>query len=186
MSTELQGPLTDLLVDPVEHAQLERLRRRVQASRRLPRERAWRVAPFAAAALVAIAALIVWWVVRPFIWVLNGSSNLLIRLMGQPEVNEEEAPHSAEELRLLVERAEQGGVLGATDAEILGGVFEFSEKNAREVMTPRTGIVAISIEATLDEAIAPFRNDRYTWRRIDTGLEDVFIHLMDQMRNHRP
>jgi CBS domain containing-hemolysin-like protein len=93
------------------------------------------------------------WVMWPFIWVLNGSSNLLIRLMGQPPVNEEEAPHSAEELRLLVERAEQGGVLGATDAEILGGVFEFSEKNAREVMTPRTGIVAIPVEATLDEAI---------------------------------
>jgi CBS domain containing-hemolysin-like protein len=93
------------------------------------------------------------WVMWPFIWVLNGSSNLLIRLMGQPEVNEEEAPHSAEELRLLVERAEEGGVLGATDAKILGGVFEFSEKNAREVMTPRTGIVSISIEATLDEAI---------------------------------
>jgi transmembrane sensor len=63
MSAELQGPLTDLLADPVEHTQLERLRRRVAASRRLPRERAWRVAPFAAAALVAIAALIVWWVV---------------------------------------------------------------------------------------------------------------------------
>jgi len=93
------------------------------------------------------------WVMWPFIWVLNGSSNLLIRLMGQPPVNEEEAPHSAEELRLLVERAEQGGVLGATDAEILGGVFEFSEKNAREVMTPRTGIVAIPIDASLDEAI---------------------------------
>jgi CBS domain containing-hemolysin-like protein len=93
------------------------------------------------------------WVMWPFIWVLNGSSNVLIRLLGQPAVNEEEAPHSAEELRLLVERAEEGGVLATADAAILGGVFEFSEKNAREVMTPRTGIVAISIDSSLDDAV---------------------------------
>jgi ABC-2 type transport system ATP-binding protein len=38
----------------------------------------------------------------------------------------------------------------------------------------------------LDRAIAPFRNDGYTWRRIDSGLEDVFIHLMDQQRGLAP
>ncbi|MDH5235590.1 MAG: hemolysin family protein [Gemmatimonadota bacterium] len=94
------------------------------------------------------------WIVAPFIWVLNGSSNLLLRLLGQHNVSEEESPHSPDELRLLVERASEGGLLPTSDAEILGGVFEFSEKNAREVMTPRTDIVAIPVDATLDEAIS--------------------------------
>ncbi len=93
------------------------------------------------------------WLAWPFIWVLNGSSNLLLRMFGQKEVNEEETPHSPDELRLLVERASEGGLLPTTDAEILGGVFEFSEKNAREVMTPRTAMIALPIEATLDEAL---------------------------------
>jgi CBS domain containing-hemolysin-like protein len=94
------------------------------------------------------------WLAWPFIWVLNGSSNLLLRAIGQKEVSEEESPHSSDELRLLVERASEGGSLDSADAEILGGVFEFSEKNAREVMTPRTGIVAIPVDSTLDEAIS--------------------------------
>ncbi len=93
------------------------------------------------------------WVTWPFIWVLNGSAQVFMRMLGQKEVSEEETPHSPDELRLLVERASEGGLLPSTDAEILGGVFEFSEKNAREVMTPRTGIVAIPADATLDEAI---------------------------------
>ena len=94
------------------------------------------------------------WLTQPFIWVLNGSSTLLLRALGHKQVTEEEAPHSADELKLLVERASEGGVLATTDAEILEGVFDFSEKNAREVMTPRTAIVAIPAEASLDEAVA--------------------------------
>ena len=45
-------------------------------------------------------------------------------------------------------------MLQAQDADMLEGVFEFSEKNAREVMTPRTEIDALPIDATLDETLA--------------------------------
>ena len=41
-----------------------------------------------------------------------------------------------------MEQSEEGGVLETADADMLEGVFEFSEKNAREVMTPRTEIDA--------------------------------------------
>jgi ABC-2 type transport system ATP-binding protein len=37
-------------------------------------------------------------------------------------------------------------------------------------------------EAALEEAIAPFRTHQYEWQRIDSGLEDVFIHLMDRSK----
>jgi CBS domain containing-hemolysin-like protein len=52
-----------------------------------------------------------------------------------------------------VERAEAGGAIDPEDAELLEGVFEFSEKNAREVMTPRTDIVALSVDASLADVI---------------------------------
>ena len=35
-------------------------------------------------------------------------------------------------------------------------------------------------KAALEEAIAPFRTKEYEWRPIESGLEDVFIHLMDR------
>ncbi|MBX3173205.1 MAG: HlyC/CorC family transporter [Gemmatimonadaceae bacterium] len=125
------------------------------------------------------------WVTWPFIWLLNGSSNLLLRAFGQHEVSEEEAPHSPEEIRLLVERASEGGALPVSDAEILGGVFQFSEKNAREVMTPRTKIVAIPLEATLDEAVAEVVEagfSRYPVYR--ETLDDIvgMVHSKDLLR----
>jgi CBS domain containing-hemolysin-like protein len=93
------------------------------------------------------------WVMRPFTSVLNKSSELVLRAFGQKAQPLEEALHSPEELRILVEQSEESGVLETTDATLLEGVFEFSEKNAREVMTPRTDIDALSIDATLDETL---------------------------------
>jgi len=125
------------------------------------------------------------WVMRPFIFVLDGSSHWLLRALGQRNVTEEETPHSSEELRLLVEQAEEGGQLHTTEARILGGVFEFSEKNAREVMTPRTAMVAIPVEATLDEAIRTVEDagfSRYPVYR-DT-VDDIvgMVHAKDLLR----
>jgi len=94
------------------------------------------------------------WLMSPFTNLLNKSSEVVLRLFGQKAVNPEENVHSPEELRMLIEQSQEGGVLQAQDADILEGVFEFSEKNAREVMTPRTDIDALPIEATLDETIA--------------------------------
>ena len=125
------------------------------------------------------------WLTSPFIWVLNGSSNLLLRLVGQKPMSGEESPHSPDELRLLVERASEGGLLPTSDAAILGGVFEFSEKNAREVMTPRTEIVAIAADATLDEAIVTVEEagfSRYPVYR--ETVDDIvgMVHAKDLLR----
>jgi CBS domain containing-hemolysin-like protein len=92
-------------------------------------------------------------IMRPFTSVLNRSSELVLRAFGQQPMPVEEALHSPEELRILVEQSQEGGVLESTDATLIEGVFEFSEKNAREVMTPRTDIDALSVDATLDETL---------------------------------
>ena len=106
-----------------------------------------RVATVLAAPLLAFA-----WLIYPFTLLLNRSSRPLTRRVGQTTA-QEDAMHFPGELRQLVERAEAGGAIDREDAELLEGVFEFSEKNAREVMTPRTEIVALSIDASLDEVI---------------------------------
>ena len=93
-------------------------------------------------------------IVRPFTATLNWSANAVMRAFGQASSPSEEAVHSPDELRLLVEQSQESGVLEPTDANMLEGVFEFSEKNAREVMTPRTEIDALPVDATLDEVLA--------------------------------
>ncbi|HVD60420.1 MAG TPA: hemolysin family protein, partial [Gemmatimonadaceae bacterium] len=93
------------------------------------------------------------WVMSPFIWVLNRSANGILHTFGQSTDAMNETVHSPEELRLLVEQAQESGSLERSDARMLGAVFEFSEKNAREVMTPRTEIIAFPVDATLPEVL---------------------------------
>ncbi len=106
-----------------------------------------RIATALAAPLLAFA-----WLIYPFTLLLNRSSQPLTRRVGHTAVAED-AMHFPGEMRQLVERAEAGGAIDPEDAELLEGVFEFSEKNARDVMTPRTEIVALSIDASFDEVI---------------------------------
>ncbi|HEU5262096.1 MAG TPA: hemolysin family protein [Gemmatimonadales bacterium] len=89
---------------------------------------------------------------NPFIWLLNGTANGILRLFGARAQTERERVHSPEEIRMLVEQSRRTGGLAADDARLIEGVFEFTEKTAREVMTPRTQIVALPGDLTLEEA----------------------------------
>src|SRR5256885_9836046 len=93
------------------------------------------------------------WITRPFTDLLNWSAGRVVRLLGLKGTTAElEQIHSPEELRMLVEQSRKRGKLDADDARLLQGVFEFSEKSAREVMTPRTEMVALPADLTLEQA----------------------------------
>src|SRR6185437_14095010 len=93
------------------------------------------------------------WIAAPFTNLLNRSSQVVLRVAGLTTATAAENVHSPEELRMLVEQSQEVGVLQTQDADMLEGVFEFSEKNAREVMTPRTEIDALPLDASLDETL---------------------------------
>jgi len=93
------------------------------------------------------------WITTPFTFFLNRSSLVILHALGQEKAGSEEAVHSPEEIRLLVEQSQESGQMLAHDADMIDAVFEFSEKNAREVMTPRTELVALPVEATLSEVL---------------------------------
>lgn len=122
---------------------------------------------------------------NPFIWMLNGTANALLRLFGARPQSERERVHSPEELRMLVEQSRRIGGIEAGDARMLEGVFEFSEKNARDVMTPRTQIVALPAGAPLAEAadrVAAAGRSRYPVT--GESLDDVVgtVHAKDILR----
>jgi CBS domain containing-hemolysin-like protein len=84
--------------------------------------------------------------------------------MGIDRPGEHERLHSPDEIRMLVEQSEEGGSLGKEDARLLEGVFEFSEKTAQEVMTPRTQMVALERDLPVGDAadvVASARRSRY-------------------------
>jgi putative hemolysin len=63
---------------------------------------------------------------------------------------------------MLVEQSQEGGALQSSDADLIDAVFEFSEKSAREVMTPRTEISAFDIDASLEEVLRVVEESQFS------------------------
>jgi CBS domain containing-hemolysin-like protein len=125
------------------------------------------------------------WVMAGPIRILTGTASRVLRLLGQKPLGQQERVHSPEELRILVEQSQEWGSLGAQDARLLEGVFEFSEKTAQEVMTPRTEVVAIPGEASVEAAadvVAESKKSRYPV--YTETLDEVagIVHAKDILR----
>jgi CBS domain containing-hemolysin-like protein len=122
------------------------------------------------------------WIASPFIAVLNFSAGGVLRFFGQSAQIQRETVHSPDELRLLVEQSEEQGALETTDAAMLGKVFEFSEKKARDVMTPRTEIVAMTADASLDDALEVVEEAGFSRYPVyDESIDNIIgmVHVKD-------
>jgi len=93
------------------------------------------------------------WIVTPAIWVLNGAAGLFLRLFGVRSTEVAHRVHSPEEIRMLVAQSQLGGAVESDEEAMIHGVFELTRTVVREVMTPRTDILAIRADAELDEVL---------------------------------
>ena len=110
----------------------------------------------------------------PAIWLLNSASTAMLRMVGMRPVSESERVHSPEELRLLVMQSRAHGALNETDTAMIAGVFDFHNKKARDVMRPRTEIVAIPADASEPELRELLRRERYSRYPVyEETLDDV-------------
>jgi CBS domain containing-hemolysin-like protein len=100
-------------------------------------------------------------IMSPFNWIFNGAANSLLRIFGVEPVNDPEG-HSPDEIRFLVMQAHARGTLDESDRAMLAGVLDFHEKKARDVMRPRTEVVALDIEATEEQVWEILRRERYS------------------------
>ena len=90
---------------------------------------------------------------RPFIWVLNGIANFILKGIGISAVHGSDV-HSSEELKYLVGEGQKSGEFDEAAYKIIKNAFEFSDQTAKQIMVPRTKIFAIDInnfnDATID------------------------------------
>ena len=87
----------------------------------------------------------------PLIALLTGLTATIARLFGANVSNE--AQITAEELRLIVERGGEQGVLEAEEEQMINAVIELGSRRVHEVMVPRIAMATIQATATFDEAI---------------------------------
>lgn len=90
---------------------------------------------------------------KPFIWVLNGFANIILRLLGINTANGHEALHSSEELQYLLDQGKESGALDQAEHELIKNVFDFNERVVKNIMVPRTKISAIEISSTQEELL---------------------------------
>ena len=123
----------------------------------------------------------------PLIWLFNGAANSILRLVGVAQASEIHS-HSPEELRLLVMQARAHGTLDESDSAMLAGVFDFHEKKARDVMRPRTEVVAIDIESSEADVWRIVREERYSRYPVyRESLDDVVgVFLAKDLWLHEP
>lgn len=124
------------------------------------------------------------WIFKPFIWLLNGAGNSLLKLLGvQPAGHQ--LVHSVEELKMLVEASEAGGVLEDTERDMLDAVFDFADLLVRQVTVPRTEIVAVPADMPFDELLRKVVDHPHTKFPVyEETLDQIvgIVHVKDLIR----
>lgn len=106
----------------------------------------------------------------PFVKLLSGSTNLLLRISKLNEDNLEEKV-SKEEIRSLIEVGQEHGVINETEKDMIESIFEFDDTIAKEIMTPRTDVYLINIDTPIKEIIDELLDERVS--RIPVFENDI-------------
>ncbi|MSQ15913.1 MAG: HlyC/CorC family transporter, partial [Dehalococcoidia bacterium] len=136
----------------------------------------------AVALFVALPMGLLYIIFRPAIWLLNGATNIILRLIGLKPGTAEEMVHSVEELRYLVAASHEAGVLDKVESEMVGRVFEFGETRAHQVMVPRTEIAAVSADSFVEDAVEQVVKEGYSRLPVyEDNLDNIvgIVHLRD-------
>ncbi len=90
---------------------------------------------------------------KPFIALVNASSNAMLRVLGVNASAEFDEPAGQEDVKMLIARGMQGGTLDPGEAVMLSGVFHLHEQEARQVMTPIPAVVTVDCSDTAKTAL---------------------------------
>jgi CBS domain containing-hemolysin-like protein len=138
-----------------------------------------RLLPVLAPPLMAFTALF-----YPAIWVLNSASNGLLRLFGIRLGEEEyqEPLHSMNEIRSLLNQSFQEGGIAATSRQVLLAAFEFDDRAARQIMTPRLDVSYFRVGQSTQSLVDQIRTAAYTrYPLCEGGTDNIvgLIHMKD-------
>jgi CBS domain containing-hemolysin-like protein len=124
--------------------------------------------------------------IYPFVWLLNGLGNALLKPFGiTPQGHNADQYYTPEELQLIVEESEEQGALRKESSRVLQELFEFGELTAGEVMVPRVRIVGIPVGATPDDLRSIIgRTPRTRYPVYEADLDHIVgtYHIKDLLR----
>ena len=122
---------------------------------------------------------------RPFIWFLEASTELVLKWLGQKPPGADDEVLSEAELRMLVSQSTRGGEIEQGEQEMLYKVFDFADKEAKDVMVPRPEVVALSIDLPPEQCLEAVMDSPFTRYPVyRESLDNVvgILHVRDLFR----
>ncbi len=100
-------------------------------------------------------------IMKPFIWTLNGSARIILRLFGVEPAGHEEV-HSEEEIKIIMTQSYKSGEINQTELSYMQNIFSFDERIAKDIMLPRTDLITISNDASMEDIIRLVEEYQFT------------------------
>ena len=111
--------------------------------------------------IIAYPLQFFYFIFRPFVWVLNGVANFILKSIGIASVKGADI-HSSEELQYLVQQGQQSGEIDEAEYKIIKNAFDFSEQTAKQIMVPRTQVFAIDVNEFNNNTIDRIIEESYS------------------------
>jgi putative hemolysin len=138
--------------------------------------------PESTALVVSAPVRLFFVLLRPLIWLLQASTNVLLRTLNLEPPGAEHEAHSEAELRMLLSSSAEQGEIEHGEQEMLYKVFDFADKEVADVMVPRPEVVAISISLPAEEALRAVLDSPFTRYPVyRESLDDIvgILHVRD-------
>ena len=120
-------------------------------------------------------------IAKPFIWLLNVSCNIILKIFKVP-TSSARVVHTLEDLDLMVDASFDEGVLNETEKDMIHNVFQFSDLTAREVMIPRTDMICVPNDMSFEDLNKLAAENQYTRYPVYDGDIDHItglVHVKD-------
>ncbi len=117
----------------------------------------------------------------PVMWLFNSMTNGVVRLLGHDVASEHEV-YTGDEIKILIDESTESGLIDPEQNEFVDNVLDLGDKDAESIMTPRTDIVFLDIDDSLDDNLATMHNYKYTRYPVCDGSPDRvvgFVHIKD-------
>jgi CBS domain containing-hemolysin-like protein len=124
-------------------------------------------------------------IMYPFIWLLNGISNWMLRRAGIEPETEHDSAHTEDEIRVLMKESHKNGLIDNTELTLVDNIFEFAETTAKEIMIPRTEMECLYANLSFTENLAfAVKDMRTRYPVCDPDKDNIigFVHIKDLLK----
>ncbi|MHC6179982.1 hemolysin family protein [Clostridium sp. JNZ X4-2] len=130
----------------------------------------------------ALPLIIFYKATYPVMWTFNHSTDLVLKIFGISQVNENDDAYTDEEIKLLLQESYKNGLIDKTELTFVDNIFDFSDKTVKNIMIPRTDMCCIYVDDSFEEIVAFALEHQHTRYPICMNSKDNiigFVHIKD-------